>query len=165
MERTLGLVMTGGGARGAYQAGVLKRIGEIKRVQAQGNPFGIIGGASAGAINGSGIAAGSDDFSSAANSVADLWSTLRPADVFRCDLLSQTRNSLTWIRDLSFGGVLGGGHARHLLDASPLRHFLGQHLHCERIQTNIRRGFLYALAVSATNYTSGRSYLFIQGKK
>ncbi len=165
MESTLGLVMTGGGARGAYQAGVLKRIGEIKRVQAQGNPFGIIGGASAGAINGSGIAAGSDDFSSAANSVADLWSTLSPGDVFRCDLLSQTRNSLTWIRDLSLGGVLGGGHARHLLDASPLRSFLGKHLHCDRIQTNIRRGSLYALAVSATNYTSGRSYLFIQGKK
>ena len=51
MEKALGLVMTGGGARGAYQAGVLKRIGEIKRVQTHGNPFPIIGGASAGAIN------------------------------------------------------------------------------------------------------------------
>ncbi len=165
MESTVGLVMTGGGARGAYQAGVLKRIGEIKRVQTQGNPFAIIGGASAGAINGSAIAAGSDDFSSAANSTAALWSALKPADVFRCDLLAQTCNSLRWIRDLSFGGALGGGHAHHLLDASPLRRFLGQHLHCERIQANIRRGYLYALAVSATNYTSGRSYLFIQGKK
>ena len=58
MRNTLGLVMTGGGARGAYQAGVLKRIGEIRRVQAQGNPFPIIGGSSAGAINGSALAAG-----------------------------------------------------------------------------------------------------------
>ena len=49
MEDKLGLVMTGGGARGAYQAGVLKRIGEIKRVQTNGNPFRIIGGTSAGA--------------------------------------------------------------------------------------------------------------------
>ena len=62
MENAIGLVMTGGGARGAYQAGVLKRIGEIKRVQTHGNPFPIIGGSSAGAINGSAIAAGSDDF-------------------------------------------------------------------------------------------------------
>src|SRR5512138_763555 len=92
-DSTLGLVMTGGGARGAYQAGVLKRIGEIKRVQAQGNPFAIIGGASAGAINASGIAARSDDFAAAANSTAALWSTLTPAHVFRCDLLSQASNS------------------------------------------------------------------------
>ncbi|HET8668992.1 MAG TPA: patatin-like phospholipase family protein [Terriglobales bacterium] len=164
MDR-IGLVMTGGGARGAYQAGVLKRIGEIKRIQTHGNPFPIIGGASAGAINGSAIAAGSDDFAAAVNVTAALWSGLRPSDVFRCDLLSQARNSLIWIRDLSFGGVLGGGNARHLLDATPLRHFLSRHLHCERIQANIKRDHLYALAISATNYTSGRSYLFIQGKK
>ena len=60
--------MTGGGARGAYQAGVLKRIGEIKRVQTRGNPFPIIGGSSAGAINGSALAVGSDDLSTATTS-------------------------------------------------------------------------------------------------
>ena len=76
MKNALGLVMTGGGARGAYQAGVLKRIGEIKRVQTQGNPFPIIGGASAGAINGSALAAGSDDFSLAAKTLARLWAEL-----------------------------------------------------------------------------------------
>lgn len=165
MENTLGLVMTGGGARGAYQAGVLKRIGEIQRIQSRGNPFPIIGGASAGAINGAGIAAGSDDFALAAKVTASVWAAVRPSDVYRCDILSQSRNSLTWIRDLSFGGLLGGGHARSLLDATPLRHFLRQHLHCEQIQANIKRGHLYALTISATNYTSGRSYLFIQGKK
>ena len=58
MDNTLGLVMTGGGARGAYQAGILKRIGEIKRVQTHGNPFPIIGGSSAGAINGAALAGG-----------------------------------------------------------------------------------------------------------
>lgn len=157
--------MTGGGARGAYQAGVLRRIGELKRVQALGNPFPIIGGASAGAINGSAVAAGSDDFFRATRVASDLWANLQPSDVFRCDIFSQARNSLTWIKDLSFGAVLGGGNARSLLDATPLRHFLSQHLHCDRIQANIKSGYLYALAISATNYTSGRSYLFIQGKK
>jgi NTE family protein len=165
VENALGLVVTGGGARGAYQAGVLKRIGEIKRVQTHGNPFPIIGGASAGAINGSALAGGSDDFALATQVMARLWSDLKPSDVFRCDLLSQTRTSLTWILDLSFGGILGGGNARSLLDATPLRRYLNKHLRCDRIQDNIKGGHLYALAISATNYNSGKSYLFIQGRK
>jgi NTE family protein len=157
--------MTGGGARGAYQAGILKRIGEIKRVQTHGNPFPIIGGSSAGAINGSALAAGSDDFALATKIIARAWSNLRPSDIFRCDVLSQAHNSLTWILDLSFGALLGGGNARSLLDATPLRHFLSTHLHCDRIRDNIKRGHLYALAISATNYNSGKSYLFIEGMK
>jgi len=165
MAKVLGLVMTGGGARGAYQAGVLKRIGEIPRVKASGNPFRIIGGASAGAVNGAALAVGSDEFSQATKVLAGLWSGLKPSDVFRCDLLSQAHNSLIWILDLSFGGVMGGGNARSLLDATPLRHFLKSHLDCNRIQDNIKRGHLYALAISATNYSSGKSYLFIQGAK
>jgi len=165
MENALGLVMTGGGARGAYQAGVLKRIGEIKQVQTRGNPFPIIGGSSAGAINGSALAAGSDDFALATKILARIWSDLRPSDIFHCDLLSQAHNSLTWILDLSFGAILGGGNARSLLDAAPLRDFLNQHLHCERIRNNIKSGHLYALAISATNYNSGKSYLFIEGMK
>jgi NTE family protein len=165
MENPLGLVMTGGGARGAYQAGVLKRIGEIKRVQTHGNPFPIIGGSSAGAINGSGLAAGSNEFAAATKVVAQLWSGIRPSDVFSCNVLSQAGNSLNWILDLSFGGILGGGHAHALLDAAPLRHFLGERLDCSRIQENIKRGHLFALAISATNYSTGKSYLFIQGKK
>ena len=165
MDNALGLVVTGGGARGAYQAGVLKRIGEIKRVQTHGNPFPIIGGASAGAINGSALAGGSDDFALATQVIARLWSELKPSDVFRCDLLSQTRTSLAWILDLSFGGIVGGGNARSLLDATPLRRYLNKHLDCDRIQDNIKRGHVYALAISATNYNSGKSYLFIQGRK
>ena len=165
MENALGLVMTGGGARGAYQAGILKRIGEIKRVQRHGNPFPIIGGSSAGAINGAALAVGSDDFALATKVLARGWSNLRPSNIFRCDVLSQAHNSLTWILDLSFGAILGGGNARCLLDATPLRHFLNTQLRCERIQDNIKRGHLYALAISATNYNSGKSYLFIQGMK
>ena len=165
MENGVGLVMTGGGARGAYQAGVLKRIGELKRVRTQGNPFPIIGGASAGAINGSALATGCHDFASATQSLAEFWANLKPSDIFHCDVLSQAHNSITWMLDLSFGAILGGGNARSLLDATPLRHFLNKHLECDRIQENIKRGHLYALAISATNYNSGKSYLFIQGIK
>lgn len=165
MGRTLGLIMTGGGARGAYQAGILKRIGEIKRVQTHGNPFLVIGGSSAGAINGCAVAAGSDDFALATRVLAGVWSDLKPSDVFRCDVVSQAHNSLTWILDLSFGALLGGGNAHSLLDATPLKAFLSKHLRCGRIQGNIKRGHLYALAISATSYNSGKSYLFIEGKK
>ncbi|HKH99662.1 MAG TPA: patatin-like phospholipase family protein [Candidatus Sulfotelmatobacter sp.] len=165
MENAVGLVMTGGGARGAYQAGVLRRIGELKRVQTHGNPFPIIGGASAGAVNGSGLAMGCDDFASATRILAGLWATLKPSDIYRSDVLSQAHNSLRWILDLSFGAFLGGGNAQALLDATPLRNYLNKHLRCDRIQDNIKRGSLYALAISATNYNSGKSYLFIQGAK
>lgn len=165
MSNILGLVMTGGGARGAYQAGVLKRIGEIKRVRARGNPFPIIGAASAGAINGAALAAGSDDFALATAVTARLWAHLRPSDIFRTDVFAQAANSFAWIMDLSFGAIVGGGNAHSLIDARPLRHFLNTHLHCDRIDANIKRGHLYALAISATNYTSGKSYLFIQGKQ
>ncbi len=164
-ENTLGLVMTGGGARGAYQAGVLKRIGELKRVRTRGNPFPIIGAASAGAINGVAMAAGSDNFPLASAVTAALWSKIRPSDVFRCDVFSQAANSFAWIVDLSFGAILGGGSAHSLLDARPLRRYLSRHLHCERIESNIKQGNIYALAISATNYSSGKSYIFIQGKK
>src|SRR5208283_5289510 len=80
-------------------------------------------------------------------------------------MFSQARNSLTWILDLSFGGVIGGGNAHSLLDATPLRHFLNTHLNCERIRQNIKHGNLYALAVSAMKHIWGNSYLFIQGMK
>jgi NTE family protein len=165
MKNAVGLVMTGGGARGAYQAGVLKRIGKLKRAEIQGNPFPIIGGASAGAINGSALATGCQDFASVTQILAEFWANLQFSDIFRCNVFSQVNNSITWILDLSFGAILGGGHARSLLDATPLRHFLNKHLECDRIQENIKRGHLYALAISATNYNSGKSYLFIQGMK
>ena len=165
MENAVGLVITGGGARGAYQAGVLKRIGKLKSARTEGNPFPIIGGASAGAINGAALATGCDDFASATQTLAEVWATLEPSDIFHCGLFSQAHNSLTWILDLSFGAILGGGNARSLLDATPLRHFLSKHLDSDRIQENIKRGDLYALAISATNFNSGKSYLFIQGKK
>ena len=133
------LALQGGGALGAYQAGVLKRIGEIKRIETSGNPFPIIGGASAGAVNGCAVAVGSDDFSRATSVLSRIWSNLHPSDVFRCDVLSQAKNSLSWILDLSFGGFFGGGKARSLLDATPLRGFLDTHLNCDRIHTNIKQ--------------------------
>ena len=126
MENGVGLVMTGGGARGAYQAGVLKRIGELKGVRTHGNPFPIIGGASAGAINGAALATSCDDFAQATRRLAEAWATLKPSDIFHCGLLSQAHNSIAWILDLSFGAILGGRQCPIIIGFDPLTPFSEQ---------------------------------------
>jgi len=160
----LGLVLTAGGARGAYQAGVLKRLGEIRVLRRRPSPFAIIAGASAGAINGAMVAATSGDFAGGTQRLAQLWSDLSVHDVFRSDPIALGRGGLRWLRDLALGGLIGGGTVQSLLDASPLRAHIAEHLPADGISKAIRAGHLYAVAVSATSYHSGKSYTFIQGK-
>jgi NTE family protein len=157
------LVLTAGGARGAYQAGVLKRIGELPGVRKKGNIVDIIVGASAGAINGAAIASNAKDFTAATQRLADLWGNLKTRSVFKPDLSSLTKLAGIWLKDLSMGGLLGGGNAQSLLDSSPLKELLTKELDLEKIQDSIDSGHLYAFAVAATNYYSGVSYTFIQG--
>jgi NTE family protein len=159
-----GLVLTAGGARGAYQAGVLKRLGELPAFADRPTPFPIVVGASAGAINGTMIAAGSRDFGAATRRLADLWANLRVHDVFRTDLLALGMGAARWLRDLSLGGILGGGGGCALLDATPLESFLDRHLNVEGIQHAIDEGHLFAIAIAATSYHSGRSFIFVQGR-
>jgi NTE family protein len=159
-----GLVLTAGGARGAYQAGVLKRLGELPAFADRPSPFPIVVGASAGAINGTMIAAGSGHFRSATRRLAELWADLRVHDVFRTDLLALGMGAARWLRDLSLGGVLGGGGGCSLLDATPLEGFLDRHLRFEGIRHAIDDGHLFALAIAATSYHSGRSFIFVQGR-
>lgn len=159
-----GLVLTAGGARGAYQAGVLKRIGEIPALSGRPSPFQIVTGASAGAINAAMVAAGAAGFEDATTELARLWSDLRVDQVYRSDVLSLTSGGLRWLQDLSLGGFFGGGGAQSLLDATPLRSFIGDSLPLAGIGQAIRDGHLYALAVSATCYYSGKSFTFVQGR-
>lgn len=160
----IGLVLTAGGARGAYQAGVLKRLGEIPAFADRPSPFPIVAGASAGAINGTMIAAGSSDFGAATRRLAELWSDLRVSDVFRTDLVALGMGAARWLRDLSLGGVIGGGGATALLDATPLEGFLQRHLRLEGLGRAISDGHLFAVAIAATSYHSGRSFIFVQGR-
>jgi len=160
----LGLVLTAGGARGAYQAGVLKRIGELPGFRRSPSPFRIIAGASAGAINGATLAAMSGDFYAATRKLALLWSDLRVPDVYRTDALSLSLNGMRILQDLMFGGFVGGAGVQSLLNATPLRAFLQERLPLGGIGESIRKGHLYALAVTATSYHSGKSFTFIQGQ-
>jgi NTE family protein len=161
----LGLVLTAGGARGAYQAGVLKRIGEVPSLRGRPSPFAVIAGASAGAINGAMVAATAQDLSAGTHHLAELWADLTAGKVFRTDPLALGAGGVRWLRDLSLGGLVGGGNIQSLLDASPLRGLLAQHLPLAGVADAIRAGHLYAVAVSATSYHSGKSFTFIQGRK
>src|SRR6185369_8752400 len=105
----LGLVLTAGGARGAYQAGVLKRLGELRSLRKAPSPFAIIAGASAGAINGSMLAATTSNFREGTRHLSELWSELEVQQVFRTDALALGLGGLRWMRDLSLGGLIGGG--------------------------------------------------------
>lgn len=161
----LGLVLTAGGARGAYQAGVLKRIGELPSLADLDSPFEIVAGASAGALNGAMVASGAFDLAGATVRLADLWCGLEAKNVFSQDPLTLGCNAVHMLRDLTLGGILGRAGTRSLLDASPLRRYLVKHLELGGIDGAIKRGALYAFAVSATSYHSGRSFTFIQGRK
>ena len=160
----LGLVLTAGGARGAYQAGVLKRIGEIPAFREGPSPFAIVTGASAGAINGAAVAAGSAGFHQVTGQLAALWSQLRVEQVFRTDAISLGWGALGLLRDMALGGVLGRTITQALFDTSPLRGLLAERLPLDGISTAIRQGDLFAVAVSATSYHSGRSFTFVQGR-
>ena len=160
----LGLTLTAGGARGAYQAGVLKRIGEVPAFRGTTSPFAVVTGASAGAINGAAVAAGSADFQEATRRLARLWAQLRVDHVFRTDAWSLARGGLGLVRDMALGGLLGHTVTSAVFDTAPLREFLACHLQLDGIAESIRRGHLYAVAITATSYHSGRCFTFVQGR-
>ena len=161
----LGLVLTAGGARGAYQAGVLKCLGERPALRDRPSPFPIVAGASAGAINGALLAARGARFGDAAREVARVWSSLRVEDVFRSDLCTLARTAAGLASDFVLGGLLGRTRTHGLLDTTPLARMVERVFPPRGVAEGIRRGHLYAVAVSATSYHSGRSFTFVEGRE
>ena len=135
-----GLVLTAGGARGAYQAGVLRRVGEIRSLRDRPSPFSIITGASAGAINGAIVACDSLGFRESTRRLAKIWSELSVGDVFKADRVSLGWNGARLLRDFSYSALFGGAGTRSLLDTSPLRAFLGSASALRRHREGHRRG-------------------------
>ena len=160
----LGLVLTAGGARGAYQAGVLKRLGEIPGLRDRPSPFAIVAGASAGAINGTLLAAHGARFGEAAREIARLWSSLRVEDVFASDGCSLARAGAGLAFDFTLGALLGRTRTHGLVDTAPLGRLLERSFPPRGIAQGIRSGRLYAVAVTATSYHSGRSFTFVEGR-
>ena len=159
-----GLVLTAGGARGAYQAGVLKRVGEIPALRRRPSPFPIVVGASAGAINGAAIAAFGSDFGAATDRLARLWSQIHMSDIVRVDSRALGVNVARMAADMALGGIVSAGRVQSLLDAAPLRDFLARSLPLHGIADAITRRDLYAVAITATGYHSGRAFTFVQGQ-
>ena len=168
---TTGLILTGGGARAAYQVGVLEAISEIRSAcgQSQGpNPFPIITGTSAGAMNAAALACGADDFEATVRMVAQGWRTVHVDQVYRSDHFSMLRSGARWMTLLSLGWLLAKWRRikpRSLLDNTPLRGVLEQMVPLERLPDLIRQGHVQALAVSASSYSSGEHVTFFEGDK
>ena len=159
MKPRAGLVLTGGGARAAYQAGVLKAVRDILGSPVR-NPFPILCGTSAGAINAACLAASADDFSAAVAALVSFWERMRCEHIYRTDAASIMKSGARWLGALM---LLSRRNPTSLLDNTPLKHLLEKHLAMERIQTHLDSGALYAVCVTASGYTSGQSVSFFQG--
>ena len=155
------LILPGAGARGAYQVGVLKAIARLLPRHAR-NPFAVIAGTSAGAINAAVLASRASNFNVAVGEMERVWANFEAEQVYRADNWTMLKSSLHWLVALVFGG-LGVRNPEFLLDNSPLRGLLERNIDFEHIQRAIDRGYLDALAVTASAYTSSRSVTFFQG--
>jgi NTE family protein len=156
----LGLVLPGGGARAAYQVGVLRAVARILPKNAP-SPFPIITGTSAGSINAVALAIHAQHFRRGVLRISRVWENFHVDHVFRADTLSLLRNSGHWMTTLMLGG-LGKYNPSSLLDRTPLRPLLQRYLPCDTIQNAIDSGNLLALGVTASNYETGQSVTFFQ---
>ncbi len=156
------LVLPGGGARGAFQVGVLKAIAEVLPRRSP-NPFPILSGTSAGAVNAIVIATRARRFRTAVAELDRVWSHFRCHQVYRTDHLTMLKSSLHWILGLTLGGWLVG-MPDSLLDNAPLRSLLSRNLHFPRISDAIEAGHLDSIAITAAGYASARSVSFFEGR-
>ena len=155
-----GLILTGGGARAAYQVGVLKAIRELLPMPER-NPFPIVCGSSAGAINAATLAVFADNFDSAVQNLLEVWENFRAHQVYRSDpVRTIAKSAAHWL-----AAMLHIPHASplSLLDNAPLADLLRRNLDFGRIQENIETGALYAVSITCSGYTSAQSVSFYQG--
>ncbi len=170
-SQVTGLLLTGGGARAAYQVGALQAIADMRRAAGQAtgpNPFPIITGTSAGAINAAALACGADDFEASVAAMAEVWAGMHAGQVYRTDSLSLLRSGTRWMTLLSLGWLVAKWRRmkpRSLLDNSPLHDLLQSLVPLERLPALIRRGHMQALAVTASSYTTGEHLTFFQGMR
>jgi NTE family protein len=154
-----GLVLTGGGARAAYQVGVVKAVRDILGNPVK-NPFPIVCGTSAGAINAATLAVFADNFSRAVGSLLEVWENMHCSQIYRTDAWHVMRTGARWLAALM---LISRKNPVALLDNAPLREMLEKNLDFGRIQTHIDAGALYAVCVTASGYTTGQSVSFFQG--
>ena len=160
----IGLVLSGGGARGAYQVGVLNAISQILQEEKIERKIDILSGVSAGAINASMLAAHANDFHAGTKKLSDLWSQITANQVFYTDPLHLGKLGFKWMSELSLGGLSGSTPGRALLDTAPLKSLLNNNIPYNQIQTHLDEGSLAALAITAIDYKDSTAVTFIQSK-
>ena len=167
---TTGLVLTGGGARAAYQVGVLDAIATIRRHSdaPAANPFPVIAGTSAGAINSTALACRADDFDGAVNGLVHIWRHFHAEQVYRSDSIGVIRTGARWLTMMSVGWMIARwrrARPRSLLDNSPLDDLLQKLIDTSRLKQVMRDGHVQALAVTASSYGSGMHVTFYDAVK
>lgn len=153
------LVLSGGGARASYQVGVVRGVQEICKFKR--NPFKIICGTSAGAINAAFLAGYANDMTAGIHRLQNVWSRLDPSDVYKTSWFSVLWNTLR----LGQSAAVSTKEAVALLDNCPLRLLLTEWLDFDAINRNLDNGMLNNLAITAMDYSSGESVSFYHGKK
>ncbi len=165
-----GLILTGGGARAAYQVGVLAALAQLRRdagVQDR-NPFPVIAGTSAGAINAATLACNSDDFDGAVDGLMHIWQNIHVEQVYAADSLGVIRTGARWMTMMSLGWALARwkrSRPRSLLDNAPLGDLLRRWVRIERLDPMLEQGHMRALAISGSSYTSGQHVTFYQTRE
>jgi NTE family protein len=159
----LALMLSGGGARAAYQVGVLR----LLAAECPAVVPGILTGVSAGGINAAYLAAHPESYADKIENLTHVWTGLHIDNVFRVDLRDLASRGLRW-----GSRFLGGGHyplppARSMVDTQPLRELLGRVLGDEGegivgVASNLREGWLRAIALTASSYTTGQSLTWVQ---
>jgi NTE family protein len=160
LRPAVGLVLTGGGARSAYQVGVLLALAEL--LPRTRNPFQIIVGTSAGAVAASVLAAEAHHWRRAVAGLERVWANFRSSQIFHVDPGHMLRAGAHWVLALLSGGMVLAP-PKSMLDNTPLRELLGVHVDCSGIRRSIARGHLRAFALCSTSYSTGQSVAFYDG--
>jgi NTE family protein len=162
LPRQAAVIMTGGGARAAYQVGVLRALTELAPVSSV-CPFPIICGTSAGAVNAAVLAVEAQSFRRGVRRLMSVWKDVHVDQVYRADPIGALGNSARWLAAVLSGGMLGANDVS-LFDNSPLEELLTRTLDLSAIDRNIEAGHLTAFSVTCSGYTSGQSVTFYQGR-
>ncbi len=169
MAEKTGLILSGGGARAAYQVGVLTAIEGMRQAVAPSsdNPYAVICGTSAGAINASVLACGADRFGLALQELHEVWHDFQAEQVYRSDLLEMLGSGMRWLSLLSLGWLVASRRLspRSLLDNSPLNGLLRHKVDMARLPALLQQGHLQALAITASSYSTGEHVTFYQSSQ
>ncbi len=161
MTGSTGLILSGGGARTAFQVGVLKAINEW--INKKECPFNVISGTSAGSINAAYLAANADDFNNAVMTMVRMWGGLTTRQVYKSEIISI--NHIKTLLNVFNHLRKGLDQTNSILNATPLAKLLSEQIEFDRIQHCLNKGYINSLAITATNFQHTMSTTFVQSNK